>query len=75
MIFIEVAIKPEQSYSERQLYEVALERMTREVSAVNQISETEAVRLIEVNLAKSPRKSVKLGAKETNQFVEAAAGA
>jgi CarD family transcriptional regulator len=42
--------QPEQSYSERQLYEAALDRMAREIAAVNKMSETEAVRLIEVNL-------------------------
>ncbi|AQS42236.1 MAG: CarD-like/TRCF domain-containing protein [Candidatus Tokpelaia hoelldobleri] len=51
--------QPEQSYSERQLYEAALERMAREVAAVNKVSETEAVRLIESNLSKSPRRSAK----------------
>jgi len=33
--------QPEQSYSERQLYEAALDRMSREISSVNRISETE----------------------------------
>lgn len=47
--------QPEQSYSERQLYEAALSRMAREIAAVQKISETEAVRLIESNLAKGPR--------------------
>ena len=42
--------QPEQSYSERQLYEAALERMSRELSAVNKISSTEAVALIEKKL-------------------------
>ncbi len=46
--------QPEQSYSERQLYEAALDRMARELSAVNSMTETEAVRLIEQTLAKSP---------------------
>ncbi len=36
--------QPEQSYSERQLYEAALDRMARELGAVNKMSETEAVR-------------------------------
>ena len=48
--------QPEQSYSERQLYEAALDRMAREISAVNKISTTEAVVLIEKNLAKGPRR-------------------
>ncbi len=51
--------QPEQSYSERQLYEAALERMARELSVVNRISETEAVNLIEENLAKGPRRGPK----------------
>jgi len=48
--------QPEQSYSERQLYEAALDRMAREISSVNKISGTEAVVLIEKNLAKGPRR-------------------
>ena len=51
--------QPEQSYSERQLYEAALDRMSREIASVNKISETEAVRQIEQNLAKSPRRGPK----------------
>jgi CarD family transcriptional regulator len=51
--------QPDQSYSERQLYEVALERLAREVSMVNKLSDTEAVRLIENNLAKAPKRGVK----------------
>jgi CarD family transcriptional regulator len=47
--------QPEQSYSERQLYEAALNRMAREVAAVRALSENEAVRVIETNLAKGPR--------------------
>ncbi|MCU0830544.1 MAG: CarD family transcriptional regulator [Rhizobiaceae bacterium] len=47
--------QPEQSYSERQLYEAALDRMAREVAAVRGLSDTEAVRLIEANLQKGPR--------------------
>ncbi len=52
--------QPEQSYSERQLYEAALDRMAREVSAVGKISETEAIRQIEQSLMKNPRRSGKL---------------
>jgi CarD family transcriptional regulator len=47
--------QPEQSYSERQLYEAALDRMAREVSAVRSLSDNEAVRLIETHLQKGPR--------------------
>ena len=55
--------QPEQSYSERQLYEAALDRMSREISSVNKISETEAIRQIEQNLAKSPRRGAKPGSR------------
>jgi CarD family transcriptional regulator len=51
--------QPEQSYSERQLYEAALDRMARELAAVNKLSDTEAVRLIETNLAKGPKRGAK----------------
>ena len=51
--------QPEQSYSERQLYEAALDRMAREIAVVTKVSETEAVRTIEINLAKSPKRSAK----------------
>jgi CarD family transcriptional regulator len=51
--------QPEQSYSERQLYEAALDRMSREIAAVTGQSETEAVQRIEQNLAKSPRRGAK----------------
>lgn len=49
--------QPEQSYSERQLYEAALDRVVREISSVNEITETEALKLIEHSLAKSPRRA------------------
>src|SRR6188472_1121628 len=48
--------QPEQSYSERQLYEAALDRMAREVAAVNRLHEGEALKLIEGQLAKSPKR-------------------
>ena len=51
--------QPEQSYSERQLYEAALDRMAREISSVNRISTTEAVVLVEKFLAKGPRRGPK----------------
>ncbi len=49
--------QPEQSYSERQLYEAALERVVSEVAVVNKITTTEAVKLLEDRLAKSPRRA------------------
>ena len=51
--------QPEQSYSERQLFEQAMDRMSREIGAVNKLTLTEAVQLIEKNLAKSPRRGPK----------------
>ncbi len=48
--------QPEQSYSERQLYEAALDRLAREISAVQRITETEAIKEIEAALAKGPRR-------------------
>jgi CarD family transcriptional regulator len=38
--------QPEQSYSERQLYEAALERLTREVAAVERLDETNAAKKV-----------------------------
>jgi CarD family transcriptional regulator len=51
--------QPEQSYSERQLYEAALDRLAREISAVHRITETEAIKEIEAALAKGPRRGPK----------------
>ncbi|KRE20754.1 CarD family transcriptional regulator [Bosea sp. Root483D1] len=51
--------QPEQSYSERQLYEAAIDRMTREIAVVEEITETEALKKIEGQLAKSPRRAGK----------------
>ena len=48
--------QPEQSYSERQLYEAAVDRMTREIAVVDDVTETEALKTIEGQLAKSPRR-------------------
>ena len=44
--------QPEQSYNERQLYEAALDRLAREISAAQQITDTEAVKEIEAGLRK-----------------------
>ncbi len=50
--------QPEQSYSERQLYEAALDRLSREIAVVQHVTETEAIKEIEASLAKSPRRGV-----------------
>src|SRR5690242_21023508 len=51
--------QPDQSYSERQLYEAALDRLSREIAAVQRVTETEAVKEIEAALAKGPRRGPK----------------
>ncbi|MEE8535876.1 MAG: CarD family transcriptional regulator [Kiloniellales bacterium] len=51
--------QPEQSYSERQLYEAALDRLSREIAAVQRVTETEAIKEIEAALAKGPRRGPK----------------
>jgi CarD family transcriptional regulator len=51
--------QPEQSYSERQLFEQAMDRMSREIASVNRLTLTEAVQLIEKNLQKNPRRGAK----------------
>ena len=47
--------QPEQSYSERQLYEAALDRRARELAAVEKLDEASAVAKIDDVLAKSAR--------------------
>ena len=51
--------QPEQSYSERQLYEAALDRMAREVAAVRKLIDSESLKLIESFLLKGPRRGPK----------------
>ncbi len=51
--------QPEQSYSERQLYESAVDRMIREIAVVDDVTETEALKKIEAQLSKSPRRLAK----------------
>ena len=63
--------QPEQSYSERQLYEAALDRLSREIAVVQHSTETEAVKEIESQLAKSPRRGAKTEASEGGDTDEA----
>src|SRR4249919_1094894 len=51
--------QPEQSYSERQLYEAALDRLSRDFAEVQRVTETEAIKEIEAALAKGPRRGPK----------------
>jgi CarD family transcriptional regulator len=59
--------QPEQSYSERQLYEAAIDRLAREVSAVQRITETEAIKEIEAMLAKGPHRGPKPEAADADE--------
>ena len=65
--------QPEQSYSERQLYEGALDRLSREIAAVQRITETEAVKEIEAALAKGPRRGPKPETEDESVVAEEAA--
>jgi CarD family transcriptional regulator len=56
--------QPEQSYSERQLYEAALDRMARELAAVEDLTESESVKKIEEILSKSPKRAPRNAAGE-----------
>lgn len=49
--------QPEQSYSERQLFEAALARLVDEVAAVGGTTETEATQRVEASLQKAPKRS------------------
>jgi CarD family transcriptional regulator len=51
--------QPEQSYSERQLFEQALERMAREIAAVKKIDDDMAVKEVQAFLEKNAHRNVK----------------
>jgi len=51
--------QPEQSYSERQLYEAALDRMVREIAAVQKSSEIDALKAVEAQLKKGQSRAAK----------------
>jgi CarD family transcriptional regulator len=65
--------QPEQSYSERQLYEAAIDRLAREVSAVQRITETESIKEIEAALTKGPHRGPKPETEEEAVVEEEAA--
>lgn len=58
--------QPEPSYSERQLYEQAIDRMSREIAAVEKITEPEAVTRIEAVIEQSPRRRRALQAEQAD---------
>jgi CarD family transcriptional regulator len=49
--------QPEQSYSERQLFEQALDRMAREIAAVKRIDDDQAVKELEEYLSKNAKRA------------------
>jgi len=51
--------QPEQSYSERQLYEAALDRMVREIAAVQKSNEIDALKTVEAQLQKGQSRAAK----------------
>jgi CarD family transcriptional regulator len=51
--------QPEQSYSERQLYEAALDRMVREIAAVQKSNEIDALKAVEAQLQKGQSRATK----------------
>jgi CarD family transcriptional regulator len=66
--------QPEQSYSERQLYEAALDRMVREIAAVQKSTEIDALKAVEAQLQKGQsRTSKSVGAQSPAGEIEQAA--
>ena len=59
--------QPEQSYSERQLYEAALDRMAREIAAVKKTDDAAAVAEIEAVLDNTSRKAEKAAEKDVEE--------
>ena len=55
--------QPEQSYSERQLFEQALDRMAREIAAVRKMDDDMAIKELEDYLAKNARRAPVAGDK------------
>jgi CarD family transcriptional regulator len=55
--------QPEQSYSERQLFEQALDRMAREIAAVKKIDDDQAIKELEDYLAKNAKRAPAAGDK------------
>jgi len=60
--------QPEQSYSERQLFEQALDRMAREIAAVKRIDDDQAVKELEDYLAKNAKRGPAPGEKSEDDL-------
>ena len=66
--------QPEQSYSERQLYEAALDRMVREIAAVQRSNEIDALKTVEAQLQKGQSRASKAaGPQSAGSEIEQAA--
>jgi len=65
--------QPEQSYSERQLFEQALERFARELAAVRKVDEDQCIRELEEYLARNAKRSATDSAKTDEDSAEEAA--
>jgi CarD family transcriptional regulator len=66
--------QPEQSYSERQLYEAALDRLVREIAAVQRSNEIDALKTVEAQLQKGQSRASKSDAPQSapNEIEQAA---
>ncbi|MBG1233374.1 CarD family transcriptional regulator [Aestuariivirga litoralis] len=65
--------QPEQSYSERQLFEQALERFARELAAVRKVDEDQCIRELEEYLARNAKRSATESTKSDEDSAEEAA--
>jgi CarD family transcriptional regulator len=65
--------QPEQSYSERQLFEQALARFARELAAVRKVDEDQCVKELEDYLARNAKRGAAAGEKTEDDTAEEAA--
>jgi CarD family transcriptional regulator len=65
--------QPEQSYSERQLFEQALARFARELAAVRKVDEDQCVKELEDYLARNAKRGAVVGEKTEDDTAEEAA--
>ena len=65
--------QPEQSYSERQLFEQALARFARELAAVRKVDEDQCIRELEDFLARNAKRGAAVGEKVEDDSAEEAA--
>jgi CarD family transcriptional regulator len=65
--------QPEQSYSERQLFEQALARFARELAAVRKVDEDQCIKELEDYLARNAKRGAATGEKADDEAAEEAA--